>query len=136
MRKLLNAALLAVCALAMGSCRTDKPPVIGIICIGDGVGGGDCGLANAGTAMPPGCVVKDPANPTKVYCPPSALQNMWMTTQADEANFSSWCYKVPTPVASSVLAVMRARIAPNPHPSPEPVASAQVVWDERGAHEQ
>jgi hypothetical protein len=120
MRKLLNAALLPVCALAMGSCRTDKPPIIGIICIGDGAGGADC--VQAGGA--------------KVYKSPSELKNYWMTTQTDEANFSSWCYKIPAPVASSTLESMRARIVPTPGPSPEPMPSAQVVWDERGAHEQ
>lgn len=70
--------LLAVIAfLFLSSCRNDPPPTISVICILDGVGGGDCVKADG----------------TKVYMLPSEMVNMWATTQADEQSFAQWCYK-------------------------------------------
>ena len=81
-RRLLCGKLLCLgIALALSSCRSDKPPAIDI-CILDGVGGGDC-------------VLKDG---TQRYMLPSEMKNMWSTTQADMAAYSSWCYKAPIKV--------------------------------------
>jgi hypothetical protein len=77
MLRLANGVLLLVgLALALSSCREDRPPVIEI-CIGDGYGGADCILKDGTTA----------------YKTPSQLQNYWMTSQYDMAEFSGWCYK-------------------------------------------
>lgn len=69
--------LYLILGLALNSCRNDPPPALSTICILDGHGGGDCVLADG----------------TKKYMLPSEMLNMWATTQADEANFSSWCYQ-------------------------------------------
>lgn len=62
--------------LLLSDCRTSIPPKIEI-CIGDGFGGADCIEADG----------------TKLYRSPSSLKNYWMTSQPDEANFTSWCYQ-------------------------------------------
>jgi hypothetical protein len=62
--------------LLLSSCRDSTPPVLSIICIGDGVGGADC-VDSTGA---------------QVHKDPSDLLNFWMTTEADEQNFTSWCY--------------------------------------------
>lgn len=92
--------------LAFSSCRSSKPPAISIICIGDGFGGGDCAMSESGT-IPDGCIQKDPKNPLKVYCPPSALKNFWMTTEVDEQNFAQWCYgsNSPGPIQSGMAEI-------------------------------
>ena len=66
----------ALALLILSSCRDSQPPVISIICIGDGFGGADC---------------SDPQG-NKIHKGPSDLQGFWMTTETDEANFASWCY--------------------------------------------
>lgn len=109
MRHLTYPALVFLFALGAASCRTDKPPSISIICIGDGFGGCD-GSIPVGGSFPDGCVIKDPAKPTQVYCPPSALKNMWMTTQQDEANFAGWCYKTTPARADRTLERIKSRI--------------------------
>lgn len=76
--------LLAVLAFLSNGCRTDKPPQISIICIGDGFGGADCVLSTG----------------EKKYLKPSELKNFWMTTQLDMQNFSSWCYDTSPKVVS------------------------------------
>lgn len=78
------------------SCRTSKPPVISIICIGDGTGGADC-VTNAGD---------------KVHKTPSQLKGFWMTTEVDQANFSSWCYDAPTSTTTKAMNVMKSQILP------------------------
>lgn len=119
--------ILTLTTLAMLSeaCRTDKPPVISIICLGDGFGGSDCSLSAAGT-VPEGCSVKDPSQPLQVYCPPSALKDFWMTTQADEANFSSWCYKVPAKVGAAELERIKGGLVA----AREERDRATVVWQQ------
>lgn len=62
--------------LLLSSCRTDQPPKLSLICIGDGLGGADC-VDGAGA---------------KIYKTPSQLKGFWMTTEVDESNFSTWCY--------------------------------------------
>lgn len=64
-----------VLAIALSSCRADKPPSI-ILCIGDGFGGADC---------------KTPKG-EYTYRSPSELENAWITTQEDAARLLSWCY--------------------------------------------
>lgn len=93
MRVILAFMVLTLSAMSL-SCRSDKPPVISIICTLDGLGGGDCVQSDG----------------TRVYKLPSEMKNMWATTQTDEANFAAWCYKVPTPVASNALAQIKDRI--------------------------
>ena len=68
--------LLVSLGLLLSSCRTDAPPKLSIICIGDGFGGADCTDSTG----------------NKVYKSPTDLLNFWMTTQVDEANYTSWCY--------------------------------------------
>ena len=90
MRRLLLGSLL--CS-ALASCRTDKPPVISIVCIGDGFGGADC-VDSTGA---------------KIYRKPSELLNYWMTTQVDESNFAAWCYQVNPPTAEKQLEAIYAK---------------------------
>ena len=67
---------LALALLLLSSCRDSQPPVISIICLGDGFGGADC---------------SDPQG-NKSHKTPADLSGYWMTTETDEANFASWCY--------------------------------------------
>lgn len=79
-------SLAALACLFLFSCRESSPPQLSIICLGDGFGGADC--------------VDSSGN--KVYKSPSQLLNYWMTTEADEQNFSSWCYGGDAPAAAAV----------------------------------
>lgn len=83
--------------------------MLSIICIGDGFGGCDGSLPDGG-AVPAGCTVKDAQFPTRVYCPPSALKNYWMTTEPDQANYSAWCYKTSPQTTASVMAEIKSEI--------------------------
>lgn len=74
--------------LLLTSCRSSVPPKIEI-CIGDGFGGADCVEADG----------------TKKYRAPTDLLNYWMTGEADESNYSAWCYQTS---ASNARAGMRA----------------------------
>jgi hypothetical protein len=77
----------------LSSCRTDPPPKLSIICIGDGLGGAECADSFGNS----------------VYRLPSQLKNFWMTTEADEANFASWCYEgTPNAAPSPSPAVLQA----------------------------
>lgn len=92
--------LLVALALLPLSCRNSVPPKIEI-CIGDGVGGADC-------IEPDG---------TKMFRLPSQLQNYWMTSEADEANFSSWCYESTKNVAEIGMKNIKEDIhGPGSHP--------------------
>jgi len=79
-------------AFSLSACRTDKPPAIDI-CIGDGAGGADC-------------VLKDG---TQVWRSPSELKNYWITTQADMANYSAWCYKTTVSNVTHEMNKLEAR---------------------------
>ena len=57
------------------SCRDSLPPKIEI-CIFNGFGA-DCVEADG----------------SKKYRLPSELNDYWMTSESDEANYSSWCYR-------------------------------------------
>jgi hypothetical protein len=81
-------------SLSLVSCRTDKPPVLSIICIGDGFGGADCSLPDG----------------TTKYLAPSELKNFWMTTEMDMQNFSSWCYKTTQEDAKASTDAIKDRI--------------------------
>lgn len=83
----IGAMFLVVLALSLSSCRHDTPPSIEI-CIGDGFGGADC-------------IEKDGS---RLYRSPSALKNYWLTNEADEAAYASWCYKTSS---TSIEPVMR-----------------------------
>lgn len=61
--------------LLASSCRSSTAPAIEI-CIGDGFGGADC-------------IRRDGS---RLYRPPSELQNYWMTNQDDMRAYSSWCF--------------------------------------------
>jgi hypothetical protein len=86
--------VLALLLLGLIGCRTDHPPKISIICLGDGFGGADCTLADG----------------SHVSRLPSELKDFWMTTNTDMANFSSWCYGGPAPAAKAMLRSMKAEI--------------------------
>lgn len=123
--------ILQLSLFGMG-CRKDPPPVLSILCIMDGFGGGDCALPFEGAPIHEGCSIKDAAKPMEVYCPPSAMKNFWATSQPDEANFASWCYKTTPARANAALDRIKARVltaqAETAHPAPE------ALWDQRGAH--
>lgn len=85
-------SLLALGLLALSGCRNSVPPKIEI-CIGDGVGGADCIEANG----------------AKLYRPPSQLLDYWMTSEPDEANYSSWCYDTTTAAAQAGMKQMKAK---------------------------
>lgn len=68
------------------ACATSKPPEIDV-CIGDGMGGADCAL-KATSPLRGKCLEFK----SGFYCPPSTLQNTFITTPEDMKNFSSWCY--------------------------------------------
>jgi len=109
-QQMLGRLLLASLALlSISGCRSDKPPVISIICLGDGFGGADCSLGANATA-PAGCSASDPTQPTHVYCLPSALTNFWMTSEADESAWASWCYGSAPQASRAVLKTMRQEI--------------------------
>lgn len=132
MRAILWVLLATLTLFSTGCPRKDPPPVLSIICLGDGFGGGDCSIP-VGGSTPPGCVLKDATKPTELYCPPSALKNMWMTTQPDEASFAGWCYKVPAAIANAALNEIRARMmmAKRDESTPPPPA---VVWEQGEVH--
>jgi hypothetical protein len=121
MRSHIFAFLLIFTALFLNSCRTDKPPAISIICTLDGLGGADC--------------VQIPNK--QVHLAPSQLAGYWATTQADIANFSSWCYQVPTPIVSSEMSRINEKIFARrigADTMPEPMVEPQIIWDQRGDH--
>lgn len=82
---------LTLLLLTLSACRTDKPPVIEPICILDGFGGGDCVMADG----------------SQRYMSPSELKNHWATSQASQANFAAWCYRVPPKTANAALELIR-----------------------------
>ena len=84
MKRLFYCLTLWATLLNLSACRNDKPPQLGLICTLDGFGGGDCVTSDG----------------TKVYKSPSEMKNFWATTQVDEANFTSWCYKT-TPAGTN-----------------------------------
>lgn len=88
--KLLLLGSLPFLALA---CRSDRPPVLSRICILDGHGGGDCVLASG----------------DRVYMAPSEMVNMWATTEVDQQNFASWCYKTSPKNIVPAMAEIKAQ---------------------------
>ena len=103
MRLLRNGAMLYL-ALVLASCRNSTPPPIDI-CIGDGFGGADCQL-RAGSELISKCTKND----NGYYCPPSALVNMWMTTQTDEAAFASWAYDTSPEAIQTQMAKIKSNL--------------------------
>jgi hypothetical protein len=85
--------LVALGLLALSACRDSVPPKIEV-CIGDGFGGADCVEADG----------------SKLYKSPSALENYWMTSQPDEANFASWCYDTTPAVAKIGMEKIKSKI--------------------------
>lgn len=79
--------LVVATTFALVSCRTDSPPVLSIICVTDGLGGGNCSLADG----------------SQKYLAPSEMAGMWATTQTDQANFSAWCYDTTPERADKAL---------------------------------
>lgn len=75
-------------------------------CLGDGFGGADCSLKD-GSLLAPKCLSLPSGG---FYCPPSALKNMWMTTQQDMQAFASWCYDVSSETTGAVMKQMRSEI--------------------------
>lgn len=75
-------------------CRKDAPPQLSIICTLDGHGGGDCVTGDG----------------QKKYLSPSEMTNYWATSQADEANFTAWCYKTSVANAEAQMRVIEAQI--------------------------
>lgn len=72
--------------LSAGGCRKDSPPPIDI-CLHDGLGGGDCQLREGSRLK--ACCIKESAG---WYCPPSCLENVWMTTPEDMEAYAAWAY--------------------------------------------
>jgi hypothetical protein len=119
--------LVSLCALSLTGCRTDKAPATSV-CIGDGFGGGDCQLT-ASSPLVALCV----KNANGYYCPPSALKGAWITSEAEEASFASWCFKAPAAVASSVVADIQARILSDKEERRERLIGPELLWAHRGA---
>jgi hypothetical protein len=69
--------MLCLALALLTSCRKSTPPTIEI-CILDSNGGADC-------------IERDGS---KLYRPPSQLENYWATSQSDQAAFAAWCYAV------------------------------------------
>jgi malic enzyme len=61
------------------------------VCIGDGFGSADC-ILREGSRLRALCSFHDDANGAGWYCPPSALENAWITTAEDMESFSQFCY--------------------------------------------
>lgn len=80
----------------LSACRSSQPPKIEI-CILDGHGGGDCVEADG----------------LKKYRPPSEMLNYWSTNQADEANYSGWCYDTSPAEVKAAMAEIE-KTARNP----------------------
>jgi hypothetical protein len=81
----------ALACLWLSGCKADAPPKIAL-CQGDGLGGANCSLP-PGTPLREQCIPDTEAGRVdKFYCPPSALENSWITTQDDAARLLSWCY--------------------------------------------
>lgn len=105
MRRSYGVMLLVVLGsvLSSGGCRKDSPPRIDI-CLGDGAGGADCVLRE-GSDLLGKCIREERG----WYCPPSALENAWMTTQGDMEAWSSWCYNTSKKnVRSQMRAIQKA----------------------------
>lgn len=101
--------LCAFFALFSAGCRKDQPPVLSIICIMDGHGGGNCTLADG----------------TRVYRTPSEMVGYWATTETDQANFASWCYKVPPKTTQQAMKLLKQKIG-----IPEPETFDAIVPEE------
>jgi hypothetical protein len=82
---------IVILLLSLSGCRTDRPPVLSLICTLDGLGGGDCVTATG----------------EKKYLSPSETVNFWATTQTDQANFAAWCYKVSPETANAALETIK-----------------------------
>ncbi len=96
MLRKLGFALLAATAILFSAgstgCKSEKAPAIDV-CLGDGFGGASCVLRE-GSELRSKCHYSETVNAKGWYCPPSSLENMWMTTQRDMESFSSFCYDV------------------------------------------
>lgn len=122
-RSIFGAALFLVLGLLLSGCRKDVPPPIPIG-IGDGAGGADFDFPLIAIEK----CTKQPSG--KYYCPPSALGNIWMTTQDGMAQFSAWCYGTTVDVASKQLTkiasgirlkrAIRVPLGPEIHSAQEP----------------
>lgn len=88
MRRSYGVMLLVVLGsvLSSGGCRKDNPPPIDIG-LHDGMGGGDFQLREGSRLK--SCCIKESKG---WYCPPSCLENAWMTTQEDMEAWAGWCY--------------------------------------------
>lgn len=86
--------LLSAAGLVLNACRTSKPPVIALICLGDGLGGADCSASTG----------------EHVYLKPTDLKNWWMISQTDAANLLSWCYMTTPHVAQAGMQDMFNKI--------------------------
>jgi hypothetical protein len=80
--------------LLTGCPRKDAPPKLSIICILDGHGGADCADVDG----------------KPIYKAPSELAGFWATTQEDQKNFASWCFKVPVAKTERAMAHLEAKI--------------------------
>lgn len=98
--------LFSALALLAG-CRTTTPPAIDI-CIGDGSGGADC-ILRENSRLKSSCVATEEGG---VYCPPSVLENMWMTTPEDMAEYSRWCYDTNASVIRTQMDALETKAKP------------------------
>lgn len=95
MRRLLNGRKrYLVLAFLLSGCRDSVPPKLSIICLGDGSGGADCTKADG----------------TNEHLLPSQLLNFWMTTNADIANYSSWCNQTSVESVKPFMAQIEAKM--------------------------
>lgn len=100
--------------LLASSCRTSTPPAVDV-CIGDGFGGADCALIPDSPLVPVCQSQPCPSGSTATncyYCPPTALKDSWITTQASESAFASWCYDAPQGTVNASMANLSAKIKP------------------------
>lgn len=92
--------LLAASVLALG-CPGSSPPAM-VICTLEAGGGGACQIPD-GHPLRDVCIREEKG----YWCPPSALDNGWATTQDGMESFASWCYGVPKKRARAALNDMK-----------------------------
>ena len=107
MRPSFGALLLASLVLLNNGCRNSTPPPIDI-CIGDGSGGADCVL-RPGSPLALVCMKLDRPEGVSYWCSPSKLENAWITTQQDMAEFSAWCYDIDRALIEQEMQKIRTK---------------------------
>lgn len=108
MRIKLGFGLCLVLVSILTDCRSDHPPPIDVG-TGDGFGGGDFVLV-PGSPLIALCQPEEVNGKKGYYCPPTALNQAWITSQWSMARFASWCYGAPIGEVTSVMEATRRSI--------------------------